>query len=486
MKAKFILIVLLLITNVSLFANTDQTVTLTTTGQGLTVDESRNNALRSAIEQAFGAFISTRTEILDDELVSDQIASVSSGNIQSFDILGETQLSENLWATTVRAVVSVTKLTSFVQARGVQVEIQGGLFAANIRQQILNEEAEEEAVKTMVGILHELLQTSFDYSIEAGNPVATDASNQNWEIPLTITANANDNMKVVAEYFHSTLLALSLSDDEVASYEALNKDVHRIIARSPETTYTLRNERSFYFLKSLISNIEKYYFRLFTIDTGLDVIHGGNIGWNLGSSIIPPHLRTVFDYSRNETRLRFPILGSGMATFTYTDRRTLTEIQQLTGYSVESSGVVSRFGQPEDVYNPTTGKTWMDRNIGALWRAIGSADQVAYGDKFTFNEAQTACPVGYRLPTVSELHAERQSWYNYDPDGAFNSPLKLPAAGYQEGQGNATFKFGTGGLYWSSTVTRSIYAYTLLFGYVASRYGETYQTYKLSVRCIKE
>ena len=37
----------------------DKTVTLVVNGQGKTPDEAKQNALRSAIEQAFGAFISS-------------------------------------------------------------------------------------------------------------------------------------------------------------------------------------------------------------------------------------------------------------------------------------------------------------------------------------------------------------------------------------------------------------------------------------------
>ena len=72
----------------------DKTVTLTVSGTGKTLEESKTNALRSAIEQAFGAFISAKTEILNDNLVKDEIVSVSNGNIQSFEILNESQLLE--------------------------------------------------------------------------------------------------------------------------------------------------------------------------------------------------------------------------------------------------------------------------------------------------------------------------------------------------------------------------------------------------------
>ena len=45
-------------------------VSLVVTGEGATKEEATNNALRSAIEQAFGVFVSANTEILNDEIVN--------------------------------------------------------------------------------------------------------------------------------------------------------------------------------------------------------------------------------------------------------------------------------------------------------------------------------------------------------------------------------------------------------------------------------
>jgi hypothetical protein len=79
------LLTLLILLNVatSLIAQTD--VTITASGSGKTQEESRQSALRSATEQAFGAFISSKTEVFNDQVVADQMASVSSGNIKSYD-----------------------------------------------------------------------------------------------------------------------------------------------------------------------------------------------------------------------------------------------------------------------------------------------------------------------------------------------------------------------------------------------------------------
>src|SRR5690606_24737546 len=111
------------------------------------------------------------------------------------------------------------------------------------------------------------------------------------------------------------------------------------------------------------------------------------------------------------------------------------------------------------VINPTTNKTWMDRNLGASQVATSSANANAYGDLYQWgrfadghqcrnsgttstlsttdtpgnglfiissigdwrssqnnnlwqgvNGINNPCPTGYRLPTEAELDAERLSW----------------------------------------------------------------------------
>jgi hypothetical protein len=138
-----------------------------------------------------------------------------------------------------------------------------------------------------------------------------------------------------------------------------------------------------------------------------------------------------------------------------------------------------------DVFNPKTGKVWMDRNLGALQVASNSRDHLAYGDLFQWGRAadghekiswassttsdgseqnnqtpnlssgnspgnslfiiapntpgdwrtpqnsdfwqgingeNNPCPIGYRLPTTAEWEAERLSWDSNNTAGAFSSP----------------------------------------------------------------
>ena len=132
-----------------------------------------------------------------------------------------------------------------------------------------------------------------------------------------------------------------------------------------------------------------------------------------------------------------------------------------------------------DVTSPT-GKTWMDRNLGASQVATSSNDAAAFGDLYQWgrcsdgHEKRTSttittlsttdtpghgnyikpgaapydwrspqnnnlwqggaginnpCPTGYRLPTEQEFEAERLSWSTNNAAGAFASPLKLSSGG---------------------------------------------------------
>ena len=76
--------------------------------------------------------------------------------------MNESQLPDGSWGVAIKALVSVSKLTSFVEAKGIAIEIKGGMFALNIKQQLLNEQAEIKAVSKIVGLLHEPMQISFD------------------------------------------------------------------------------------------------------------------------------------------------------------------------------------------------------------------------------------------------------------------------------------------------------------------------------------
>lgn len=71
---------------------------LVVTGDGNTKENAVQAALRSAIEQAFGTFVSSNTQILNDELVKDEIATVTTGNIKNTKYSQKLMWMEGTWS----------------------------------------------------------------------------------------------------------------------------------------------------------------------------------------------------------------------------------------------------------------------------------------------------------------------------------------------------------------------------------------------------
>ena len=401
------------------YAQEDKTVTLTVSGTGKTLEEARTNALRSAIEQAFGTFISSKTEIFNDQVVADQIASVANGNIQSFEMLNESQLPDGSWGVTLKALVSVSKLTSFVEAKGIAIEIKGGMFALNIKQQLLNEQGEIKAVAEMVGLLHEPMQTSFDYVIKSGDPKSVDAESKNWEIPLVVTTTTNKNMDFCATYCIKTLTALSLSSEEVTSYQSLNKAVFPVAINYNGVTKTfyLRKQSSIRSLITLASNWE-FYTRLFSVQSGMDESYGNGEGSKHEFSNL-----NYFNYKH--LFINFLTSGQQAATFSWQDKRTLAQIEQMTSYEVKPRGVVSQFKHGGFVVYEANGH-------GLVAAIIDLERQECETAITSCNELVLNGYSDWHLPTMDELNA------------LYEKLKKVRVGGFEYSDGNKNYWYSAG------------------------------------------
>lgn len=183
----------------------------------------------------------------------------------------------------------------------------------------------------------------------------------------------------------------------------------------------------------------------------------------------------------------------------------------------------------------TTGRTWLDRNLGAARAAESVNDRCAYGDLYQWGRLtdghekrssgttttlssgdvpghglfiigsshwqitsndnlwqgvsgiNNPCPSGFRLPTEAEITAEVNSWSSNDAAGAFASPLKLVVSGARDHR-NGTIIYEDGGVrvgvYWSSTVdgedVRGLVIDDKSYHFTSGSRG-----YGVSVRCIK-
>jgi uncharacterized protein (TIGR02145 family) len=195
-----------------------------------------------------------------------------------------------------------------------------------------------------------------------------------------------------------------------------------------------------------------------------------------------------------------------------------------------------------DVFSPNTGKTWMDRNLGAVQSATSITDVSAYGDLYQWgrgpdghqcrnssttsslsssdqpgnglfitigsgeqdwlinattnlwqgiNGINNPCPLGYRIPTSSELDGEIAFWNSSNSDVPFQSPLKFTYTGYKLAQDGTRGEVGTSGRYWSSSASANFNQSIGLFIYYNNGNGyfgmnNEARAYGHSIRCIKD
>jgi hypothetical protein len=234
--------------------NNSKTVTLTEIGQGKTKDDAKYNALRNAIERAFGVFISSNTTILNDALIKDEIVSVSSGNIQKFEILSEIQMPDGSYTSIVKATVSVTKLTSFCESKGVVVEFKGGLFAANIKMQELNKKNEEVVISNLYSVVQKITNNSYNYNVVVSDPIKYTFDDNYWKVPIVVEAKMGINKSALEEVIRNSIEGISLSEAEVESYKKQNSRIYSIQINNNPTWY-VRSFNSIALLKDLFYRV---------------------------------------------------------------------------------------------------------------------------------------------------------------------------------------------------------------------------------------
>lgn len=189
-----------------------------------------------------------------------------------------------------------------------------------------------------------------------------------------------------------------------------------------------------------------------------------------------------------------------------------------------------------DVTNPTTGATWMDRNLGATQAATSSTDAAAYGDYYQWGRGtdghqiatsnttivlsttptpghgdfilspsindwmnpttddlwqgvsgvNNPCPTGYRIPTTVEFQEEIATWSSLDDIGAFNSVLKLPIPGVRNGNNGNLEVVGQVAYYYSSYLPSSTQTSYLAFTSSVAGIYNAIRANGMSCRCIKD
>ncbi|MBP6000029.1 MAG: hypothetical protein KA534_06185 [Sediminibacterium sp.] len=233
----------------------DNQVELLVTGQGKTINEAHIFALRSSIEQAFGSYISSKTDIVNNEIINDEIVSISNGSVQNYDVISDIKLSDNTFLSTIRAKVSVSKLTSYCKSKGYEVEFKGKLFAQNIQLQELDDKNEIISFNNIFNLLNNEINNCINAKVVVSDPILIKDSL--WKVPLGIISKLNDNIKIYKQVLITYLSSVSLSKEKCIEYNKLGKKIYELNLNINDSikTFYLRNKivaDNIYYLPKMI------------------------------------------------------------------------------------------------------------------------------------------------------------------------------------------------------------------------------------------
>lgn len=354
-----------------------KTVTLTEIGQGKTRDDAKYNALRNALEKAFGTFISSNTTIFKDELVKDEIVSLSSGNIQNFEILSEIQMPEGSYTSIVKATVSIGKLTTFCESKGITVEFKGSLFAANIKLLELNKKNEVQVFNNLEKIITNIEKNLFDYKVNAEEPILF--HDDLWKIPITITIMSNENLYKINDLLYTTLKSISVSKEEIIDYK--NKGVQLYEIEFASESYFLRSYESFYKLNLIFHPLGEYNSEFSGFFKNSINIYNSMLGFNLENGI---HTTTGVDIL-NEVDFR---RQSKATQYGRRDNKNYKKVVDKT--NLEKTGSLSTpiFVQNNEYESPSHFYSISDERggySGPFQISMGNKKDYATGGEIKFN-----------------------------------------------------------------------------------------------------
>lgn len=336
--------------------STDE-ITLVVSADGTTKEEATKLALRSAIEQAYGTFVSANTTLLNDELVKDEIVTVSSGNVKEYKEIASNVMPDGKTFVTLQATVCISKLVSYAQSKGAETEFAGATFAMNMKMKELNKQNEMKALQNLLVQVKELIPISFEKRLIIQDPKLIDQTiigdwrkdgykmawnstdpideknvkqsidrwlanaDESYLMTMQLQFIPNSNMGILEWLIHSTLSSLSLTENEIDEYEKYNMKTYNFTVRysyieygRPHrekgytlryNEYTLRNDiRAWY--AQITDALEKEYSSYKIVDnTGQESYFDGY------------EILKIANYSKDENiEIRFARRGDGHTYYT--------------------------------------------------------------------------------------------------------------------------------------------------------------------------
>lgn len=215
--ALFSLVLLVFVSTIGYTEEPEKTEKVVITGIGVDIDKAKQNAIRNAVEQVIGAYVTSDTIVKNSQLLKDEILSYSGGYVKETKVISQKVEGDGLFSIQIEALVVSSKLRRKLENLNIATKkVEGeSLFGEAFSKVVEQKSSGELLAKT----LSKYPQAS--YLIEVGKPeIESTDSNSNRakvSIPLVIKWD-----KVFLEELKNVLSMVS--KDKIEWANIVNKD----------------------------------------------------------------------------------------------------------------------------------------------------------------------------------------------------------------------------------------------------------------------
>lgn len=258
MKLKvFICCIFLFLTLATLYANEPERIEkVVVTGIGIDADKARQNAIRNAVEQVIGTFVSSDTIVQNSQVLKDEILTYSGGYLKDSHTISEEKNDDGLFTIKLEAQVVSTKLKRKIESLNIATKkVEGDTLFG----QAFSKVDQKQGGEKMIGnILSKYPQAS--YQLEVGKPSIENTDHRNEmasvNIPLLIRWD-KDFLKelklILAQTASKDFSSIGVSSFEKGSNRDIAESNQIVCFSTHATARSGRAEQCFALDKSLIN-----------------------------------------------------------------------------------------------------------------------------------------------------------------------------------------------------------------------------------------
>jgi len=253
MNMKKIILIITILATTSIYTQNSDIIKITTSASGITKEIAVQDALRSALEQSYGSFISTKTNIKNDELINDEIVSITNGDIHKYEIISE-YILDGRYNVTVESEISLNQINTFKKQIGESAtKFDGALFGVKIKLQEINEKSEKTSLENLFVSLYNIYSESIDITLDNYAEPKIISGTTDYAIDFEVGLAYNSNILTFNNHLTKSLKSIAMNQTENELYSSLGKSTYRVILDGEN--YYFRNIDSMHRIVDFLSDV---------------------------------------------------------------------------------------------------------------------------------------------------------------------------------------------------------------------------------------